>query len=73
VIAVARQGRRALARVVVPSGTERFLRVPVTGSGGSCRVTIEISPTAVPAEVIPGSADTRVLGLKLYAATYARR
>ncbi len=73
VTAVARQGRRALARVVVPSGTERFLRVPVTGSGGSCRVTIEISPTAVPAEVIPGSADTRVLGLKLYAATYARR
>jgi hypothetical protein len=73
VTAVARQYGHGVARIVVPPGTERFLRVPAEGRGGSCRVTIDISPTAVPVNVIPGSTDTRVLGLKLYTATYGPR
>jgi hypothetical protein len=30
---------------------------------GTCRVVFRVSPTAVPARVVPGSRDTRVLGV----------
>jgi hypothetical protein len=62
---VARQGGRELARGSIGPGEETFLRVPVTGTDGSCTVDVEVAPTAIPAEVIPGSPDTRRLGLKL--------
>jgi hypothetical protein len=38
--------------------------VPLRPRDGVCRVTFTVSPTAVPALVQPGSADTRVLGAR---------
>ncbi len=38
------------------------LRVPVHAVDGTCRVVFVVAPTAVPAEVFPGSTDTRALG-----------
>ena len=46
------------------------LRVPLTPSRGRCVVRFEISPTAVPSKVIPGSTDDRVLGVHFNAFAY---
>jgi hypothetical protein len=42
---------------------ERTLTIPLHPVGARCAVHFRISPVAVPAEVEPGSTDTRVLGL----------
>ena len=48
-----------------------FLLVPVKPqSGSTCTVRLAISPTAVPADVIPGSTDERVLGAHFDAFAY---
>jgi hypothetical protein len=50
--------------VTFSSGDVRRLTVPLRPRDGVCRVTFTVSPTAVPALVQPGSADTRVLGAR---------
>jgi len=50
--------------VTFSPGDVRRLTVPLRPRDGVCRVTFTVSPTAVPALVQPGSADTRVLGAR---------
>ena len=38
------------------------LRVPLVSEGGRCSVVFDVSPTAIPRQVIPGNTDDRVLG-----------
>lgn len=40
-----------------------LLRVPLVPDSGTCVVRFTVTPTAVPAEVIPGAADRRELGV----------
>jgi 4-amino-4-deoxy-L-arabinose transferase-like glycosyltransferase len=47
------------------------LRVALRPSSNSCSVRFVVSPTAVPAEVIPGNTDDRVLGAHFNAFNYA--
>jgi 4-amino-4-deoxy-L-arabinose transferase-like glycosyltransferase len=46
------------------------LRLPVRPESGICVVRFVVSPTAVPAEVIPGNTDDRVLGAHFNAFDY---
>jgi hypothetical protein len=60
----ARVGRRVAARVRVHPSTPAALTVPLRrGADGRCRVVFEVSPTAVPAGILPGSTDVRRLGI----------
>jgi hypothetical protein len=48
-----------------PSDATHPLRVPLHRSAnGTCSVTFAVSPTAVPADVLPRSSDERVLGVR---------
>ena len=51
-----------VARIVVPPEGTATLRVPLEPAGGRCRVRFTVTPTLVPAEVIPGNTDDRELG-----------
>jgi 4-amino-4-deoxy-L-arabinose transferase-like glycosyltransferase len=48
------------------------LRMPLVPHTGHCVVRFSVSPTAVPAEVEPGSIDTRRLGTHFVTFTYER-
>jgi 4-amino-4-deoxy-L-arabinose transferase-like glycosyltransferase len=50
------------ASVVLPPGGTARLVVPVRARNGQCVARFTIAPTAVPADVIPGSTDPRRLG-----------
>ena len=67
---VARTDGQEVASASVAPGEQVYLRIPVHGQNGRCIVQVDVTPTAVPAEVIPGSPDTRRLGLRFYRATY---
>ena len=54
---------------VVPNQVAR-LRVPLVPKDGICSARFVVSPTAVPAEVIPGSTDSGVLGVHFNAFAY---
>jgi len=54
-------GGRVVASARVPPDRERTLRVP------ACRVQFRVDRTAVPADVEPGSGDTRRLGIRVTA------
>jgi hypothetical protein len=54
--------------IVLPS-IKRTLTIPLHAEGSRCVVHFRVSPVAVPAEVQPGSTDTRVLGLHFFAFT----
>jgi Dolichyl-phosphate-mannose-protein mannosyltransferase len=54
---------RPAARTHVPPEGSVTMRVPLEPSGGSCEVRFTVSPTLVPAEVLPGSQDHRELGV----------
>ena len=54
-------GKPAASIAVAPEGTAT-LRVPLEAEGGRCVVRFTVSPTRVPAEVIPGNTDDRELG-----------
>ena len=61
----------ATASVRFPPDEQRTLVVPVTpAADGTCRVRYEVSPTANPSEVVPGSTDDRELGAH-FSITYA--
>jgi hypothetical protein len=67
----ARRGDRLVARARVQAGVPTTVTVPLrAGLDGDCRVRFAVSPTAVPARVLPGSADTRVLGLHFLRFSY---
>jgi hypothetical protein len=53
-----------------PSNVGR-LSVPLHPREGTCRVVFTVTPTAVPAIVLPGSEDTRVLGAHFLAFRYS--
>jgi hypothetical protein len=61
---VARSNGREVGRVRFPPDERAVLSVPVAPPPGTteCRVVYTVSPTAVPAEVAPGSPDPRELG-----------
>ena len=39
--------------------------IPLEGEDGRCSVRFEVAPTVVPADVLPGSEDTRALGVRV--------
>ncbi len=49
--------------VRVPPGGKATLTVPLRSRDGRCTARFTVTPTAVPAAVIPGSTDTRRLGI----------
>jgi len=57
---------------VVPNRVAK-LRVPLVPREGTCTVRFDVSTTAVPSEVIPGSTDDRVLGAHFNAFAYDPR
>jgi hypothetical protein len=59
-------GRRAR---VVPNRLTT-LRVPLSSRRGRCSVAFDVAPTAIPSEVIAGSADDRILGAHFNAFSY---
>ena len=64
---VARAGDREVGRIRFASDAGRVvLRVPLEPREGACRIAFDVSPTAVPAEVQPGSTDDRTLGAHFY-------
>jgi hypothetical protein len=65
----ARSGSRVV-RVRVPPGATTTATVPLVPIRGRCRATFDVSPTAVPAERIPGSRDRRRLGLHFLSFAY---
>jgi hypothetical protein len=59
----ARRAGRLIVRARVQASVPTTITVPLRrGPDGKCNVAFTISPTAVPARVLPGSTDTRVLG-----------
>ena len=52
-----------VARMRVPPEGSVTMRVPLEPSGNTCEVRFAVSPTLVPAEVLPGSKDRRELGV----------
>jgi len=61
--ATASQAGHVLARERFAPGETSLLRAPLDASRGTCTLRVRVSPTWVPAERIPGSPDTRRLGL----------
>ena len=59
---VASVGGQPVARIVVPPVGAATLRVPLESTGRRCRVRFTVTPTRVPAEMIPGNTDDRELG-----------
>ena len=55
------RGKPVASIAVAPEGTAT-LRVPLEAGNGTCVVRFTVSPTRVPAEVIPGNTDDRELG-----------
>jgi Dolichyl-phosphate-mannose-protein mannosyltransferase len=57
-------GQRSIGRLRIRPGQEKTLTVPVRPEGGHCAVTLRVTPTAVPAQVL-GTPDTRSLGVRV--------
>jgi hypothetical protein len=56
---------RVAARAEVPPREQRTVTVPLrSGPDGNCTVEFHVGSTAVPAQVQPGSGDTRELGIR---------
>ena len=58
------------ARLVRPTGERVTFGLPVAAENGVCSVEFDVTPTANPSEVIPGSTDDRELGLHFDAFAY---
>ena len=68
-VAAVVDGRR-VARVLVDPTEPTMLRVPLSSGVETCVVRFDVVPTAVPAKVLPGSTDDRVLGAHFNAFVY---
>jgi hypothetical protein len=55
------RGKPVASISVAPEG-QATLRVPLEAENGTCAVRFTVSPTRVPADVIPGNTDDRELG-----------
>jgi hypothetical protein len=63
-VVTARRTGRVVVRARVRPSTPTTLTVTLRrGPGGRCGVVFDVSPTAVPAGILPGSADVRRLGI----------
>jgi hypothetical protein len=63
-VVTARRAGRIVARTRVLPSAPTTLTVPLRrGPDGRCRVVFDVSPTAVPARILPGSTDVRRLGI----------
>ena len=58
------------ATVVPPTAERTAVRIPVAPRDGVCTVDFEVTPTANPSKVVPGSTDDRELGLHFDAFAY---
>jgi hypothetical protein len=64
----------ATATVVFPPTRTARLRIPVRpAADGTCVVRYTVTPTAVPADVLPGSSDDRRLGVHFDVLSYTPR
>jgi hypothetical protein len=71
-VVTARSGNRIVATGRIAPGEQPVLDVPLhPEASGNCTVTFTASLLRVPAEVQPGSTDTRALGVHYYAFDYA--
>jgi hypothetical protein len=61
---LALSGERTVGRLRIRPGEEKSLIVPMRAEDGHCSVTLRVSPTAVPAQVL-GTPDFRALGVRL--------
>lgn len=59
-------GKRVLGRVKVTPGAERTLVLPLLPEKDRCSLTLRVSPTAVPSQVL-GTPDARELGVRVTA------
>jgi len=62
---------KELRRVRLRPNEQAKLRVPLERGQETCIVRFRVSPTAIPAEVLPASRDRRVLGAHFTAFAYA--
>jgi hypothetical protein len=63
-VVTTRRAGRVVSRTRVEPSAPRTLIVPLRrGPEGRCRVVFDVSPTAVPARILPGSTDVRRLGI----------
>ena len=62
---------KELRRVGLRPNEQAKLRVPLERGQETCIVRFRVSPTAIPAEVLPASSDRRVLGAHFTAFAYA--
>jgi hypothetical protein len=60
----ARSGERTVGRLRIRPGGQKSLTVPMREEDGRCSVTLRVTPTAVPAQVL-GTPDSRVLGVRV--------
>jgi hypothetical protein len=68
---IARRDGRVVDLTRVDPSTPTTFTVPLArGADGRCTVVLTVTPTAVPAEVLPGSTDVRRLGVHFQRFTY---
>jgi hypothetical protein len=67
----AQLGGKTIAQTTVRTDKATTFSVPLPRHAGVCAVNFLVSPTAVPAQVIPGNRDTRTLGIKFLGFDYA--
>jgi hypothetical protein len=68
---IARRDGRVVDLTRVDPSTPTTFTVPLArGADGRCTVVLTVTPTAVPAEVLPGSTDVRRLGVHCQRFTY---
>ena len=61
---LALSGKRTVGKLRIRPGEEKSLTVPMRSEDGHCSVTLRVSPTAIPAQVL-GTTDSRALGVRL--------
>lgn len=57
-------GQRTVGTLRIRPGEEKTLTVPMRSENGQCIVSLRVSPTAIPAQVL-GTTDSRALGVRL--------
>jgi hypothetical protein len=57
-------GTRTLSQTSVPTTRFATVAVPLPRHVSPCPISFTISPTAVPAQTVPGKTDTRTLGIR---------
>jgi hypothetical protein len=66
----AQLGGKTIAQTTARTDKAATFSVPLPRHAGICAVNFLVSPTAVPAEVIPGNRDTRTLGIRFLGFDY---